>query len=218
MKRKSVVVTGGSKRLGKAIADLLDKAGWRVLRTSHRPDSGADIICDLSAEGGAYRLFAEATRLLGAPPDAVVNNAAVYLADAETTRRVNLLAPARLTELMAAGPAGGCVVNILDAAALGGREETRPAFRDYAASKRALLDETLRAAAAFAGRIRVNAIAPGALLGLAPEGVHEKAAAAPFGRPTPQLVAEAAAWLLSAEATTGAVIPVDGGPARPSTP
>ena len=79
----------------------------------------------------------------------------------------------------------------------------------YAATKRGLLDYTLKSAAMFSGTLRVNAVAPGPVL--APCGVHEKAGETPLGRPTAEAVAKAVAFLLDAESTTGAVVPVDGG-------
>jgi len=61
----------------------------------------------------------------------------------------------------------------------------------------------------FADTLRVNAVAPGPVL--APEGVREAAGETPLGRPAPGDVAEAVAFLLDAAATSGCVVPVDGG-------
>lgn len=127
---KSVVVTGGTVRLGKAIADRLSSRGWRVLGSSHRPDSGADIIANLSGPDGADALFAEACRILGRRPDALVNNAALYAGAGsdEATWRVNYHSPKRLASLMR----GGRVVNVLD------KFSSRHAGTAYAQSKEAL--------------------------------------------------------------------------------
>ena len=43
-RKGTVLVTGGTCRIGKAIADALRNAGWKVLTSSHREDSGADFI------------------------------------------------------------------------------------------------------------------------------------------------------------------------------
>ena len=64
-KQKVVLVTGGTVRLGLAIAERLRAAGWRVITSSHRPDSGADIIADLSEPFGAAKLFSAVLELLG---------------------------------------------------------------------------------------------------------------------------------------------------------
>jgi len=206
---QTVLVTGGTVRLGKAIADGLERAGWRVVRSSHRSDAGADVVADLSQEDGADALFASVCSLLGGePPCAVVNNAALYSGDEDAMRRVNLEAPMRLSELMAERDGGGAVVNVLDCRVMrdgfipiGCYEETKARLRDYT-----------RSFCAAGGRLRVNGVAPGAVL--APVGVREKAGDAPLGRPTPSAVADAVAFLLSAKYTTGCVVPVDGAERR----
>ena len=208
----TALVTGGTRRLGRAIADRLRADGWRVLVSSHRADAGADFVTDLSEPMGAARLYAAALNALGGvPPDALVNNAALFTGDDAAVEAVDLESPKKLTMLMAGRENGrGAVVNILDAAVL-----TADAPQDsqcsprYMAAKRALHEFTAKAAALFADTLRVNAVAPGPVF--APEGVHEKAAATPLGRPSSDAVAAAVAFLLSAESTTGCTIPVDGG-------
>ena len=204
---RSVLVTGGTTRLGLAIAERLRADGWRVIASSHRADSGADIVADLSEPLGAAKLYAACLRLLGGnPPDALVNNAALFAGDDAALEAVNLVAPQKLTMLMAGRETGrGAVVNVLDCRVLGGAEGEGAYFR----TKRALLDYTMKSAAMFAETLCVNAVAPGPVL--APTEVHEKAGETPFGRPAPEDVASAVSFLLSARATGGCVVPVDGG-------
>ena len=57
---RSVVVTGGTTRIGAAIAEHLETLSWHVIRSSHRNDAGADIVADLSHRGGAEELYAAA--------------------------------------------------------------------------------------------------------------------------------------------------------------
>lgn len=206
--RKTALVTGGTTRLGRAIAEGLRARGWRVLTTSHRADAGADIVADFADPMGPARAYAAALRLLGGqPPDALVNNAALFVGEAARLNAVNLEAPKKLTMLMAGRETGrGAVVNILDTRILGGAREGLDA---YAATKAALLDDTRKAAALFAETLRVNAVAPGPVL--PPTAVHEKAGETLIGRPTPDDVAACVAYLLTARSTTGVVIPVDGG-------
>ena len=226
---RTVLVTGGVRRLGKAIADGLAESGWRVIRSSSRAEAGADVVCDLSCPGAADELFAKACEIAGGCLDALVNNAALYIgADISAIDSVNFASPRRLVELMAEH-GGACAVNSVDAAVLPltghvdgncgvvsleadaaaaaiGRSGARAAYVD---TKRRLLDFTLCAAREYASvGLRVNAVAPGPVL--PPEGLHEKASATPLGRPTPQAVADAVSFLLNASFTTAAVIPVRG--------
>jgi NAD(P)-dependent dehydrogenase (short-subunit alcohol dehydrogenase family) len=199
---KSVLVTGGTTRLGLAIAERLRAAGWHVITSSHRADAGADIVADLSDPMGPARLYAAAMKILdGNPPVALVNNAGLFAGDEKTIRQVNLEAPKKLIMLMAGRETErGAVVNVLDARS---REGV------YGRTKAELADYTQKAAALFADTLRVNGVAPGPVL-VSPE-VHEPAGETLLGRPTPEDVAQAVEFLLAARATTGAVIPVDGG-------
>ena len=207
-RRRTVLVTGGTVRIGLAIAERLRASGWRVMTSSHRHDAGADIVVDLSRPDGAAKLYSAALAMLGGePPDAIVNNAALLAGDDAAVECVNLAAPQKLTILMAGRETGrGSVVNVLDAqsdASVPGRSPV------YAETKRALRGYTLKSAAMFAGTLRVNAVEPGPVL--APVSMHEKAGETPLGRPRPEDVAEAVEFLLGAGATTGAILPVDGG-------
>ena len=228
---KSVLVTGGTVRLGKAIAERLRAEGWRVITSSHRADAGADIVADLAEPMGPARLYAAALQLLGGtPPDALVNNAALFTGDAAAIGAVNLEAPKKLTMLMAGRETGmGAVVNILDSAILGSvgsmgsnpndpndpkdpndSNDSNDPKRPYLDSKRELAAFTLSSAATFAATLRVNGVAPGPVL--APTEVHVKAGETLLDRrPTAEDVAAAVSYLLGAEATTGAIIPVDAG-------
>ena len=214
---KSVLVTGGTVRLGAAIAARLRADGWRVITSSHRADAGADIVADLAEPMGAAKLYAATLQLLdGNPPDALVNNAALFVGDAATLRSVNFDAPKKLTMMMAGREMGiGAVVNILDSAAGDSRETRTPsgtgqARGAYLETKRDLRAFTLSSAMMFAASLRVNGVAPGPVL--APTDVHEKSGAMLLDRrPTPEDVAAAVAYLLAAEAVTGVVLPVDAG-------
>lgn len=207
-RKGTVLVTGGVRRIGKAIADALRNADWNVLTSSHEPDSGADFIQDLSDPSGAVKLYAAA--LAAAPEDfrAIVNNAALFTGEPEILENVNLTAPRKLTMLLG-GREGVkcCVVNILDSKTLG---PSCPDDSVYVRTKRELLADTRKYAAMFADTLRVNAVAPGPVL--PPEGVREQAGETLLERrPTPEDVAAAVVYLLEAESVTGTVVPVDAG-------
>lgn len=207
-RKGTVLVTGGARRLGKSIADALRADGWNVLVSSHRDVDGADIRADLSLPEGPARLYAEA---LAVAPDlcAIVNNAALFRGDDATMEALNLIAPRKLTMLLAGREGAGLcsVVNILDSKVLGpASDHDTP----YERTKRGLLADTRRFAAMFAQSLRVNAVAPGPIL--PPDGIHEPSGEMLLdARPTPQDVADAVSYLLSAKSVTGTVIPVDSG-------
>lgn len=163
---RSVLVTGGTIRLGHAIAEACRAQCWRVITSSHRPGSGADIIADLSRDGGPERLIEEARRLLdGRTPAVVVNNAALYVgASEDATWRVNYFSPRRIAKLM---EGRGRVINILD------RHVERHQGTAYARAKFALAQWS-RNAAPFVKGIEVGDVAE-----LAPVGRSERALLAP---------------------------------------
>jgi len=139
--------------------------------------------------------------MLGEPPSALVNNAALFTGDPTALENVNFIAPQKLTMLMAGRENGrGAVVNLLDAV---NRDNA------YGQTKRKLREYTLKSAMMFADTIRVNAVAPGPVL--APVAVRESAGETLLGRPRVEDVARAVEFLLTAESTTGCILPVDGG-------
>lgn len=208
---KSVLVTGGTVRLGLAIAEYLRDCGYRVITTSSRSGSGADIIVDFRDPAGAAKCYAAALHLLeGLPLDAVVNNAALFTGADSDVEAVGLTAPKTLTMLMSGREAAGrgCVINILDATG-GGVASGRSAM--YGNCKRELRKYTKMAAEMFSDTLRVNSVSPGPIAELAPVGVHEKAEKCPLGRPKAVDIAKAVVFLIESEPVTGVDIPVDGG-------
>ena len=234
--QRTVLITGAAVRIGGAIAEGLARAGWDVAVHAFRSGARAEALCaqlralgrrawrvegDLAAAGGPDAVFGAAVAACGAV-DALVNNAAVFargpLAEApaglfEDLWRINALAPIRLTQLVAAHlaerGARGSVVNLLD------QRIARPGCAGatpYLVSKRALEAFTLSAARELAPALRVNAVAPGAVLPPPGPGAGEPAGAFPLGaRPTAAQVADAVRFLLDADAVTGQILFVDGG-------
>ncbi len=230
---RTVLVTGGARRIGRAICEKLAADGWHVIvhsRLSNDPDAVAlaarikgDVLsADLSEPLAAAGLFQSACDI--APGlCAIVNNAAMFSPEAELSHdaaealnRVNVEVPEKLTtllglRLMEHPPFRGAVVDLLDChilvPSLPGKAET-----PYLASKRALRASMEKSAGLFASCLRVNAVAPGPVL-VPSKPAHR----VPGGevllpqRPTPQDVASAVAYLLDAPAVTGQILAVDSG-------
>lgn len=234
------LVTGAARRIGAAIARRLHAAGYDLalhhrrsdaemtalaaqLRAA-RPDSVLVLRADLRQPDGLPDLVARCVGHYGRL-DALVNNASSFHPtplgratpeDWDDLFGVNARAPFFLAQ--AAAPylqaAGGAIVNLADVYA--GRPLAGHPL--YSAAKAALVSLTRSLALALAPRVRVNAVAPGAILW--PEQEQDPAAraailaATALGRTgTPEDIAGAVHWLLSDEAgyVTGQVLHVDGG-------
>ena len=236
---KVVVVTGGAKRVGRAITLQCAQSGADVLIHYRRSEAEAlataeevralgrravTISRDLTERSAATDIVAAAGSLGGI--DVLVNSAASFarcnFLEAsdddwegawETSYETNLLAPARLAR--AAAPIlaqrRGTIVNIIDV----GARLAWPAYAQHTACKAALGHLTRTLAVAFAPQIRVVGVSPG--IAEFPDDYSEQMKAAalertPLGRPgTPEDIAQAVVFLASQPYTTGVVLAVDGG-------
>ena len=175
MVTRVALITGAAGGIGSATAQAFAQAGWRVVgvdRTQPADTSSLHryAIADVSNADESQRLFAEVAEEEGRI-DAMVNNAAVQLrkplvettpAEWDETMATNVraayLAVRHAYPLMRAN--GGAIVNVSSVHALA----TSANMAAYAASKGALLALTRALAIELApGRIRVNAILPGAV-------------------------------------------------------
>ncbi len=232
------VVTGAAVRLGRAIALALAENGADVVLHYGRSDEAAErTAAEVAALGrrvvvvsadltnpipAATAIFDAADRLGGA--DILVNSAAIFedapLADTtedlyDRHLTVNLKAPFFLCrEFVRRLPADrrGCILNLAD-----WRGETPPAdFVAYTLSKAGLVALTKSLALQLAPRVRVNAIAPGAMLPPPGEAVgpwrSRKLADIPLARTGgPEDIAAAAVYLVRSEFVTGEILHVTGG-------
>jgi NAD(P)-dependent dehydrogenase (short-subunit alcohol dehydrogenase family) len=232
-----VLVTGGAKRIGRAIALALAGDGWDLaIQYGRSAAEAADTVreigslgrraasfdCDLADVAAVHALPARCAQALG-PLNCVVNNASLFEYDCaadfdsellERTMRINLAAPLLLARLLAAQlPAGrqGVVVNLLDQKLF----NPNPDFLSYTLSKAALKEATTLLAQALAPRVRVVGVAPGITLMSGEQSESGFALAhtkTPLGRSsTPEDVAQAVVYAVSAPAVTGTTLLVDGG-------
>ncbi len=230
------LVTGAGQRVGQAIALALGAEGMRVAVHHHASVDGArrtaSALRGLGAETATFagdlglpdtpaRLIHEVAAHFGAL-DVLVNSAAVMRrlaldqvtpAEWDETFAINTRAPffLALAAARAMGERGGAIVNIADHLA----HESWPMLVPHAASKGALETITRQLAVQLAPRVRVNAVAPGAVL--PPDGWPDAARrrfeeSTPLQRlGTPDDVAQAVVYLASAPYVTGHVLFVDGG-------
>ncbi len=232
------LVTGGAKRVGRAIACELARHGANVVVHYHTSRAEADdtvaelrglgvdaVACHAElAEAAAVVRLAEEAEARSGGLTILVNNASNYLRvpfDALTeavwdaSLDTNLKAPFLLAwhigrAMRARGQ--GRIVNLADWAA------ERP-YRDYlpyCVSKAGIVCLTKALAKELAPAVQVNAVAPGPVLPPADMTDAERAAiarATPLGRiGTPEDVARCVRFLCAeADFSTGAIFHVDGG-------
>ncbi|MBB4102712.1 SDR family oxidoreductase [Allorhizobium borbori] len=182
-RQAAALVTGGAKRIGKAIVEGLASQGFAVaIHANGSFDEAQELAGTLNRAG--YRaaavgadlqnlaetssLIARATDLVG-PIDLLVNNASTFRNDEATAFdaesfdahfAVHVRAPSILAAAFAAAlpeDRHGLIVNIIDQRVWA----LNPRFYSYTLSKAALWTATQTLAQALAPRIRVNAIGPG---------------------------------------------------------
>jgi NAD(P)-dependent dehydrogenase (short-subunit alcohol dehydrogenase family) len=231
---KIALITGGSKRLGRAITLALAQQGAGIVVHYNQSEQAAETLCselhdmgrsackvqaDLTDSDQTKALFEHAVSEAG-PIDILINNASTFNKETiwETTEpslsrnlQVHCLAPLILARALAKQDRPAQVVNLLD---------TRVTVYDrehasYHLSKRILLTLTRMLAFELAPAITVNAVAPGLIL--PPAGQDETylqklAHCNPLNRyGNAQDIADAVLFLLHARFITGQVIYVDGG-------
>jgi pteridine reductase len=234
MKKGTVLITGGAKRIGREIALDLAKKGYTIALHYHsskdRADEALKAIQTLQPRSQSYRCdFTDLASVEGLiasvyknHPDleVLINNASVYEQHTllDTTKKVlqrdintHYLAPFLLIREFATYVNNGVVINILDARI---RKNSR-GNASYFISKKALLALTEIAALELAPNIRVNGIAPGLTLPPADkpaEYAQIYAKGIPLGRINSVAdITQAVSTLLSGEYLTGQVMYLDGG-------
>jgi len=234
--QRVALVTGGAVRVGRVISLHLAEAGYDLVVAYRSSAEAAQALAaelramgrrcelvqaDLADPDGAEAVVGAARSGFGRL-DVLVNSASSFeparLLDVDArawdeVMAVNARAP-HLTVRAAADllrEARGAVVNIVDLSAF----QPWTGFPHHAVSKAALAHLTRIQARALAPHVRVNAVAPGAVLrpeGWSPERWEAVAERAPLQRAgTPDDVAAAVRYLAEAPFVTGQVLAVDGG-------
>jgi pteridine reductase len=237
--RPVVLVTGAARRVGAAIARRLHAEGFDLALHCRHSRRELDALCatleraragstlalqaDL-ADAGRLRPLVDDTLARFGRLDGLVNNASAFratplaevtAADCDAFFAANARAPLLLAQAAAAAlrAARGAIVNLVDIYA----ERPLPGHVAYCMSKAALALATRALAQELAPEVRVNGVAPGAVL-WPEDGKEEEARAALLARTplartgSPQDVAGAVLWLLrDAPFVTGEIVRVDGG-------
>lgn len=176
------LVTGAARRIGAAIAVRLHQAGFHVIIHCHRSEEPARVltaqlnhlransalvlVADLLIKSSALALIPSAIEWAGRL-DLLVNNASIFRRDSDNEADwddlflTNTRAPFWLSH--AAYPylaaQEGAIINLTDIHA----EKPLKGYSVYCQSKAALALQTKALALKFAPKVRVNAIAPGAI-------------------------------------------------------
>jgi len=233
----TVLVTGGAKRIGRAICTRLAKDGHAiVVQYLHSETEASDLVSKISSMGGsavalqsdlsqiasASTLVEEASGSMG-PISGLVNNASLFYHDEISTldelswnahMNLNARAPALLIRALVdclEDGARASVVNILDQKLA----SPNPDHLSYTVSKFALLGLTETLARGLAPLVRVNAVAPGHTIPSSEQtksGFAKAQSETPLGHgPEPREIADAVSFLMQAKSITGQVIFVDSG-------
>jgi NAD(P)-dependent dehydrogenase (short-subunit alcohol dehydrogenase family) len=195
--RGAALITGGARRIGRALVGCAADAGFDVAIHCRHIDDEAEaaaaevrargrkavlLTSDLRKESTSVALVGEAETELG-PVTLLVNSASVFEDDVfgdmnraswDLHMETNLRAPLVLAQVFARRlPADreGLIVNVLDQRVW----RPTPEFFSYSLSKAALWEATRMLAQALAPRIRVNGIGPGPTLA----SIHQDQAAWP---------------------------------------
>lgn len=233
---RRALVSGAGRRVGRAIALALGRRGMHVAVHYNGSEDGARetattivdaggqaslVRADLSVAGGPESMVRDAVDSLGGL-DLLVNSAAVMrrtpigevtVEEWDAMFALNLRAP--FFAAQAAAPAlrasKGSIVNIADLAAF----ESWPAYVPHGISKAGVVQMTRALARALAPDVRVNAIAPGAVM-LPDEWTEADARRMTETTPlrrlgSPEDVAQAVLYLHDAGYVTGETLIVDGG-------
>lgn len=232
---KVALITGGARRLGRAIALALAAEGVHgIIHYANSPDEAEETAAALRREGvnawtiqadladprQAENLINRCQETTGKAIDILINNASIFPSgtlmeftaeDLANNMQVNAMAPLQISRALARVSQSGSIINLLDSR----MEDYDAAHVAYHLSKRALFALTRMLATELAPRFRANAVAPGLILppaGKSDDFLKNLAGTNPLGTVgNVRQVTNAVLYLLKAWFVTGQVIYVDGG-------
>ena len=205
------LVTGGTGRVGSAVAKRLEREHWSVVAAGRAHG-------DLSSAEGARSLVESAVEQLGgldllvnAAGEGFVPKPVEEVTEADWDAALGATAKGTFFVTQGAAPhlreSRGAVIIVEDVAAY----EPWPSFAPHSAAKAAQAMLTRVFARALAPEVRVCGIAPGPVA-VEPGQEERRAAETLLGRiGSPDDVAEAVLYLLGADFVTGTSLVVDGG-------
>ncbi|NBT86186.1 MAG: SDR family oxidoreductase [Alphaproteobacteria bacterium] len=237
IKQKTLLITGGAKRIGKSITTHFAKQGWNTaIHYNTSKDEALELSnelstfgtksaifqADLSDEASYSTLIKRINNDLG-PLDCLINNASSFEYDSVQTAdrnswdlhmETNLRAPFVLSQQFVKqlpDNASGNIINILDQRVW----NLTPHFISYTLSKSGLWTLTQTLALALSPKIRVNAIGPGPTLmnhKQSEDHFKKQCQNTPLQK-APELkeIAEAIQFILNAHSLTGQMLALDGG-------
>ena len=239
MKEKFVLITGGAKRIGATTSRYLHEKGFNTILHYNNSELEAESIskelnkirknscftiqADFNSENSISKLV-ERVKSITKALDLLVNNASSFYPTPIDTASsdqwkdltdTNVTTPLFLIQALAPylKKANGCIINISDTLVKNGIKE----YSLYSGAKAALEGITKSLAKELAPKVRVNGIAPGAILwpddkdlsNKEKESILKKIAMGRIGKP--EDIASAIFFLTESKYTTGQIINVDGG-------
>ncbi len=237
IKGKTVIITGSTGKLARAIVLSLAQAGANCICVYHKNSAQAKILqnnlkktgvnslfitADLTKQQGIEKIFAKIKKK--SQPEILINAAAVFekmpsekitgdyvrkIFDLNFTSAMTMTQ--KFVELLKKNKKAGKIINITDATI----EKHPKGYSVYTASKAALGSATISLAKELAPKVTVNAVAPGIInwqRGITAKQKNKMLSHIPAGREgLPEEVAAAVKFLIENDYITGRTITVDGG-------